>query len=145
MTPSPTDTQIAQRSAWRELRSVDRHQSSRPEEMDRKKFKIRSVWEASLALYLGWIQAGWSNEIPPVSHWTEDNREIGSPLTDELKQQSVAFDTDRAAEADPDGICFGHFGSDEYWVIQYHADGQKVEARAWIIDIKWVGHRAAAS
>jgi hypothetical protein len=77
--------------------------------------------------------------------WTDHNQAIASSLTEELKQQGYLFQTDRGAEADPEGICFGHFGSDEYWVIQYHADRKEVDAYAWIIGINWIGHLAAAS
>jgi len=77
--------------------------------------------------------------------WTENNREITSPFTDELNQQGYGFERGRGAEADPDGNCFGHFGGDEYWVIQYHADRKEVDAYAWIIGINWIGHLAAAS
>jgi hypothetical protein len=77
--------------------------------------------------------------------WTDHNQAIASSLTEELKQQGYLIQTDRGAEADPEGICFGHFGSDEYWVIQYHADRKEVDAYAWIIGINWIGHLAAAS
>jgi hypothetical protein len=77
--------------------------------------------------------------------WTDHNQAIASSLTEELKQQGYLFQTDRGAEADPEGICFGHFGSDEYWVIQYHPDRKEVDAYAWIIGINWIGHLAAAS
>jgi hypothetical protein len=86
--------------------------------------------------------------VLPVSSnplWTERKQEISSPLTEALKKQGYAFETDRGAEADPDGICFGDFGSDEYWVIQYHADRQEVDAYAWIIGINWIGHLSASS
>lgn len=77
--------------------------------------------------------------------WTDHNQAITSFLTDELKQQGFEFRADRGAEADPNGICFGHFGSDEYWAVQYHADRNEVEAYAWIIGVNWVGHLTAAS
>ena len=77
--------------------------------------------------------------------WTDHNQAISCSLTDELKQQGYIFQTGRGAEADPDGMCFGHFESDEYWVIKYHADRKEVDAYAWIIGINWIGHHAAAS
>lgn len=85
--------------------------------------------------------------IPSSSNplWTHQNQAITSPLTDELKKQGYEFHSNRGAEADPDGICFGHFGSDEYWVILYHADRKEVDVYAWIIGINWIGHLSAAS
>jgi hypothetical protein len=77
--------------------------------------------------------------------WTEKNQQIISPLTDDLKRQGYVFQTDRGAEADPHGICFGHFGSDEYLVIMYHDDRQEVDAYSWIIGINWLGHLSATS
>jgi len=77
--------------------------------------------------------------------WTHQNQAITSSLTNELKKQGYDFHTDRGAEADPDGICFGHFGRDEYWVIQHHADRKEVYAYAWIIGINWIDHLSAAS
>jgi hypothetical protein len=77
--------------------------------------------------------------------WTHQNQANTSTLTNELKKQGYDFHTDRGAEADPDGICFGRFGSDEYWVIQYHAGRKEVDAYAWIIGINWIGHLSAAS
>jgi hypothetical protein len=85
--------------------------------------------------------------IPASSNplWTHNNQAIASPLTGELRIQGYDFQTDRGAEADPDGICFGDFGSDEYWVIQYNADRKEVDSYAWIIGINWIGHLSAAS
>ncbi len=79
----------------------------------------------------------------PTAHnplWTGENQEIDSPLTEALRQQGYRFQTGKGAEADPDEICFGHFGSDEYWVIQYHRDRQIIDATSWIIGLHWIGH-----
>jgi hypothetical protein len=114
-----------------------------------KRIAIVSI-SATVALLLSLLPVWNFSEriaIPsPVNPlWTDHNQAIASSLTEELKQQGYLFQTDRGAEADPEGICFGHFGSDEYWVIQYHADRKEVDAYAWIIGINWIGHLAAAS
>ena len=114
-----------------------------------KRIAIVSI-SATVALLLSLLPVWNFSEriaIPSPSNplWTQHNQAISSPLTDELKKQGYVFQTDRGAEADPDGICFGHFKSDEYWVIQYHADRQEVDAYAWFIGINWIGHLAAAS
>ncbi len=64
--------------------------------------------------------------------WTVSGTEISSLLTQDLKEQGFVFHTGRGAEADPDGICFGDFGSDEYWVIQYDDNLHEVIADVWI-------------
>ena len=114
-----------------------------------KRIAIVSI-SAAVALLLSLLPVWNFSEriaIPSSSNplWTHQNQAITSPLTNELKKEGYQFHTDRGAEADPDGICFGHFGSDEYWVIQYHADRKEVDAYAWIIGINWIGHLSAAS
>ena len=76
--------------------------------------------------------------------WDTNLKPISSGLTQELQDEGLKFQTGRGAEADPDGICFGDFGSDEYWVVQYDPKSDEVDAYAWIIDINWIGHVAAA-
>jgi len=72
--------------------------------------------------------------------WNSDLVPIDSALTRALQEEGLTFYTERGAEADPDGICFGDFGSDEYWVVQYDSTRNEVDARAWIIEINWIGH-----
>ena len=67
-----------------------------------------------------------------------------TPLTRALIKAGYRFHTDRGAEADPDGICFGDFGSDEYWVIQYFSDIREVRAYSWILGLNWLGHQDAS-
>jgi hypothetical protein len=75
--------------------------------------------------------------------WNEGIVPIDSALTHALREEGLSFQTGRGAEADPDGICFGDFASDEYWVVQYDPVSHEVHAYAWIIAINWIAHVAA--
>lgn len=83
-------------------------------------------------------------KAPSNPLWDEQKRPLSTELTKKLKNEGFRFYTDRGAEADPDGICFGTFGSDEYWVIQYLPETKEVHASAWIVEINWLGHLSAA-
>jgi len=88
------------------------------------------------------------NERLRISHannplWNSNSKPISSDLTRALQEEGLTFHTGRGAEADPDGICFGEFGSDEYWVVQHDSTHDEVEAYAWIIGINWIGHLTA--
>lgn len=82
-----------------------------------------------------------SQEKNPL--WGDDLIPTNSALTEALREEGLSYQTGRGAEADPDGICYGDFGSDEYWVVQYDAANKKLEAYAWIISINWIGHLQA--
>lgn len=75
--------------------------------------------------------------------WKEQLEPLNSPLTQALENEGLKFSTGRGAEADPDGICFGDFACDEYWVVQYDPESKEVDAYALIIGINWIGHIAA--
>lgn len=83
-----------------------------------------------------------SQEKNPL--WDSQLKPINSPLTQALHNQGLSFQTERGAEADPDGICFGDFGSDEYWVVQYNSSNKEVHAYSWIVKINWIGHLRAS-
>jgi len=76
--------------------------------------------------------------------WDDQKKPLQSSLTQALAKEGFSFQTGRGTEADPDGICFGDFASDEYWVIQYFADKHEVHAYAWIIGINWIGQQSAS-
>ena len=75
--------------------------------------------------------------------WNSAAEATNSALTVALEGEGLRFHTGRGAEADPDGICFGDFASDEYWIVQYEPTRNEVDAYAWIIKINWIGHLAA--
>ena len=75
--------------------------------------------------------------------WRKDTTPISSTLTTELINEGLDFSTGRGAEADPDGICYGDFESDEYWVVQYNAQEQEVDAHVWIIGVNWIDYLKA--
>ena len=82
-----------------------------------------------------------SHDFNPL--WDSDLKPTNSALTEALRDEGLRFETGRGAEADPDGICYGDFGSDEYWVIQYDSVKKEVDAYAWIVGINWIGHLQA--
>jgi hypothetical protein len=82
-----------------------------------------------------------SQEKNPL--WDDELKPINSALTNPLREEGLSFQTGRGAEADPDGICYGDFGSDEYWVVQYNPAKKEVDASAWIIGTNWIGHLQA--
>lgn len=101
---------------------------------------------ACLSLFPTWNfseRTRLSQETNPL--WDSDLRPTNSALTEALHKEGLRFETDRGAEADPDGICYGDFGSDEYWVVQYDPVKKEVDAYAWIVGINWIGHLRAQS
>ena len=75
--------------------------------------------------------------------WTGNSMAIDSAFTQALTDEGLVFYSDRGAEADPDGICFGDFASDEYWVVQYDPESHEVAAYGWSPGINWIRHVAA--
>ena len=82
-----------------------------------------------------------SQEKNPL--WNSELKPSKTVLTKALRNEGLSFHNGRGAEADPDGICYGDFGSDEYWVVKYDPVKKEVDAYAWIIDINWIGHMQA--
>ena len=75
--------------------------------------------------------------------WTEQRVARDTALTRALNKEGFTFRTNRGNETS-DGICFGDFRSDEYWVIEYFPEDRQVGAYAWILKINFLGHIAAA-
>ncbi len=99
---------------------------------------------AFLSLFPTWTfseDTRFSQEKNPL--WNSEFKPINSSLNKALSDEGLSFQTGRGAEADPDGICYGDFGSDEYWVVLYDPVKKEVYAYAWIIGVNWIGHLQA--
>jgi len=77
--------------------------------------------------------------------WDEQDQALDTPLIRDLRSEGFEFYTDRGAEADPSGICFGDFGSDVYWVVLYDEEQQEIVVSSWIVGVNWIGQLYARS
>lgn len=72
--------------------------------------------------------------------WGSDLKPLNTSLVDGLKQEGLLFHEERGSEVGEEGICFGYFAGDEYWVVTYNQEIKSIELDVWIVGINIFGY-----